>query len=211
MPVRRFVCRLISATLLIGMILFSAVISHSIPLEAQGRGPAPSSCLAKLQNPSLKNIDCTLNFFLDKRTQQSMQGITAGLIQNAACKAKISVTRKMIFTALLNEKVLQVPKQPVSCNIYTIGEPLLAKFNMAPRIRFAGGKAVQARPGMSDVLGLPELLAKLLTDWVNSSQAIESAMLHEVNKSLKLLHPPSLGNMEALKKKGRQKQAQKGQ
>jgi len=200
MPVlRRFVFRLKSVPLLTGMILLSAVISHSIPLEAQGRGPAPSSCLAKLQNPSLENIDCTLNFFLDKRTQKSIQGNTAGLIQNAACTVKISVAKKMIFTALLNEKVLQVPKQPVSCNIYTIGKPLLAKFNMAPKIQFAGGKAIQAKPGMSDLLGLPEMLTKLLTDWVNSSQAIESAMLHEVNKSLKSLHPPSLGNKKVLK------------
>ena len=199
MPVlRRFVFRLKSVPLLTGMILLSAVISHSIPLEAQGRGPAPSSCLAKLQNPSLKNIDCTLNFFLDKRTQKSMQGNTAGLIKNAVCTVKISVAKKMIFTALLNEKVLQVSKQPVSCQIYILGDPLLAKFNMAPRIRFAGGMAVQAKPGMSDLLGLPEMLTKLLTDWVNSSQAIESAMLHEVNKSLKSPHPPSLGNKKVL-------------
>lgn len=174
--------------MLVAMILFSVIFSTSLPLSAQGKGPLPSSCLAKLQNPSLKNIDCTLDFYLDKRSQQSMQGSTAGMIQNAACKTKISMAKKTIFTALLNEKVLQVPKQPVHCNISTIGEPVLAKFNMAPEIRFAGGQAVQAKPGMSDVLGLPEILAKLLTDWVNSSQAIESAMLHEVNQSLKMIH-----------------------
>ncbi len=185
---KKIFCPFKRAPLLVAMILFSVIFSTSLPLSAQGKGPLPSSCLAKLQNPSLKNIDCTLDFYLDKRSQQSMQGSTAGMIQNAACKTKISMAKKTIFTALLNEKVLQVPKQPVHCNISTIGEPVLAKFNMAPEIRFAGGQAVQAKPGMSDVLGLPEILAKLLTDWVNSSQAIESAMLHEVNQSLKMIH-----------------------
>ena len=133
-----------------------------------------------------------LNFNLDKRTQKSMQVSTAGMIRNAACIAKVSVARKEIFTAILNEKVMQVPKQPVHCNIYILGDSVLAKFHMAPRIRFAGGKAVQAKPGMSDVVGMPEILAKLLTDWVNSSEAIESAMLDEVNKSLELIRPRPL-------------------
>jgi len=191
---RSFVFRSTSIPLLTGMVLLSAVVSHPLPLEAQEKSTAPSNCRKELQNPSLKNIDCTLNFFLDKRTQQSMQGNTAGLIQNAVCKTKIFVAKKMIFTALLNEKFLQVPKQPVSCQIYILGDPLLAKFNMAPKIRFSGGKAIRARPGMSDVIGLPVMLAKLLTDWVNSSPAIESAMLHEVNKSLKWIHLQSLEN-----------------
>jgi len=184
---RNYIHRFKINPLLTGMILFSAVIAHSIPLQAQGKSSAKSSCIEKLKNPSLKNIDCTLDFYLDKRTQQSLQGNTVGMIRNAACKTRISIAKKMIFTALLNEKVLQVPKQPVSCNIYSIGDPLPAKFHIAPKIKFAGGKAVQANPGMSDVLGLPEMLAKLLTDWVNSSPAVESAMLHEVNKSIKSL------------------------
>ena len=197
MPVlRSYIRRLKISPLLTGMILFSAVMPHSMPLQAQGEGSARSSCIEKLQNPSLKNIDCTLDFYLDKRTQQSLQGNTAGMIRNAACKTRISIAKKIIFTALLNEKVLQVPRQPVSCNIYSIGEPLPTKFHIAPKIKFAGGKAVQATPGMSHVLGLPEMLAKLLTDWVNSSQAVESAMLHEVNKSLKSLHAPDPGKQK---------------
>ena len=195
MPVlRNFIDPFKSAPLVIGMILLSAVMLSSLSLEAQERGTSSSACIAKLQNPSLKNIDCTLNFHLDKRTQKSMQGNTAGMIRNAACKTKISMAKKKIFSALLNEQVLQVPKQPVSCNIYSIGDPVLAKFHLAPKIRFAKGKAVQAKPGMSDVLGLPELLAKLLTDWVNSSEAVESALLHEVNQSLKMIQPPALEN-----------------
>jgi len=188
---KRFICRFKIALLFTGMTLFLAAIPFPLSLEAEEKSPALSTCLATLQNPKLKNIDCTLNFNLDKRTQKSMQKNTAGLIQNAACMAKISVARKMIFTALQNEKVMQVPRQPVHCNIDTLGDPVRAKFQMAPRIRFAGGKAVEVKPGMSDVIGMPEILATLLTDWVNSSQAIESAMLEEVNKSLQLIHLPS--------------------
>ena len=122
-----------------------------------------------------------------------MQANTAGMIKNAACIAKISVARKMILTAFLDEKVMQIPRQPVYCNIHIFGDAVQTKFHMAPRIRFSGGKAVQAKPGMTDVVGMPEILANLLTEWVNSSEAIESAMIDEVNKSLKMIRPVLLG------------------
>lgn len=189
---RIFINRCKLSPLFTGMMLFFASISFSFSLEAQEKIPESSTCIAKLQNPKLKNIDCMLNFNLDKNTQKSLQASTAGMIKNAACIAKISVAREIIFAALLNEKTLQVSRQPVKCNIVTFGDPVLTKFQMAPRIRFSGGKAVQVKPGMSDVVGIPEILAKLLTDWVNSSEAIESAMLDEVNKSLKMIRPPPL-------------------
>jgi len=189
---KHFIGRFKIASLLTGMTLFFAAIAFPLSLEAQEKNNLSPACIATLQNSKLKHIDCKLNFNLDKRTQKSMQVSTAGMIRNAACIAKISVARKEIFTALLNEKVMQVPKQPVHCNIYILGDSVPAKFHMAPRIRFAGGKAVQAKPGMSDVIGMPEILAKLLTDWVNSSEAIESAMLDEVNNSLELIRPPTL-------------------
>jgi hypothetical protein len=198
---KRFFGRFKIAPLLTGMALFSAVIPFPLSLEAEEKNPAPSTCIAKLNNPALTNIDCTLNFNLDKRTQKSMQENTVGMIRNAACVTKVSMAKSKIFNALLNEEVLRVPRQPVRCNIYSVGDPVLAKFQLAPRIRFAGGKAVQARPGMSGVIGMPEILAKLLTDWVNSSEAIESAMLDEVNKSLKLIQPPSLENINPREKK----------
>ncbi len=195
MPVcKRIFFRLRSAPLLAGMVFLSALISFSLPLNAQENKPAAPPCIENLKNPSLKNVDCTLDFYLDKRTQKSMRGSTAGMIRNAACKTKLSLVKKKIFTALLNEQVLEVSKQPVSCNIHTMGEPLLTRFNLAPKIRFAGGKAVEAKPGMSDVLGLPEILAELLVEWVNTSQVIESAMLDEVNKSLKMMRPPEVEN-----------------
>jgi hypothetical protein len=185
-----FISRFKISSLLTGMMLVFAAIAFPLSLQAQEKKALSSTCITKLQNPKLKNIDCKLNFNLDKRTQKSMQVSTAGMIRNAACIAKVSVARKEVFSALHNEKVMHVPKQPVHCNIHVLGDSVLAKFHMAPRIRFTGGKAVQAKPGMSDVIGMPEILATLLTDWVNSSKAIESAMLDEVNKSLELIRPP---------------------
>ena len=189
---KRFFCSFNITPLLTVLTLALAAIVVSTPLEAQEKNSVQSTCIAKLQNPKLKNIDCMLNFDLDQRTQKSMQANTAGMIKNAACIAKISVARKMIFAALLDEKVMRVPKQPVYCNILTFGDPVKTKFHMAPKIRFSGGKAIQAKPGMSGVVGMPEILAKLLTDWVNSSEAIESAMLDEVNYTLKMIRPPPI-------------------
>jgi hypothetical protein len=186
---KRFYCTFPDARLSVGMAIFFSALFITLPLGAQENNPLPSACIAKLQNPKLKNIDCILKFDLDKRTQKSMQANTAGLIRNAACAAKISVARKMIFAALRDDKTMQVPRQPVQCNIFAFGKPVLTKFHMAPTIHFLKGKATQAKPGMIDVVGIPEVLAKLLADWVNSSEMIEAAMLEEVNKSLEYIRP----------------------
>jgi hypothetical protein len=171
------------------MAIFFAAFFIALPLGAQENTPLPPACIANLQNPKLKNIDCILKFDLDKRTQKSMQANTAGLIRNAACAAKISVVRKMIFAALRDDKTMHIPRQQVHCNIDAFGKPVLTKFHMSPTIHFSKGKALQVKPGMSDVVGMPEILAKLLTDWVNSSEVIEAAMLDEINKSLEYIRP----------------------
>ena len=106
-------------------------------------------------------------------------------MRNAVCQVKVSIAREKIFTALLNARVLEVPRQPVNCSIITNGNPLSARFTLAPKVWFEGGKAVRAKPGMGDLLGMPPFLAKLLADWVNSSKMIESAMVQELNKALK--------------------------
>lgn len=174
----------VRAPRLIGLLLFIVAISHSFPLEAQNN-VFTQPCIAKLQNPKNKNIDCTLKFDLDKKIQRDLKGTTAGVLRNADCKVKVSVAREKIFTALLNEKVLEVPRQPVVCRIITNGDSFPARFTLAPKVWFKGGKAVRAKPRMNDLLGMPPFLAKLLADWVNSSKMIESAMVQEVNKFLK--------------------------
>ena len=167
-----------------GLILFGVIFLHTLPLAAKEKAPA-HPCLAKLQNPSHKNIDCILDFDLGEGARKDLNGVTAGVLRNATCKVKVSVAREKLFTALLNEKILEVPKQPVKCMIITNGEPLPTKFTLAPKVWFKAGKAVHAKPGMGNLLGMPPFLAKLLEDWVNSSKMIESAMVHEVNAFLK--------------------------
>ncbi|MDA0692917.1 MAG: hypothetical protein O3A78_11065 [Nitrospinae bacterium] len=169
---------------LIGFILLLLACFNTFPLEALDNVSA-QPCIAKLQNPAFKNIDCTLKFDLDKKIQKDLKATTAGVVRNAACQVKVSVAREKIFTALLNEKVLEVPRQPVVCKIITNGDSFPARFTLAPQVWFKEGKAVHAKPGMDDLLGMPPFLAKLLADWVNTSKMIESAMVQEVNKFLK--------------------------
>lgn len=168
----------------VGAMLFIVALFHFLPLEAEGAGSA-QPCVAKLQNPKMKNINCIIKFNLDKKIQKDLKGATAGMVRNAACKVRVSVTREKVFSALMNAKVLEVPRQPVNCRIITSGDPFSARFTLAPKVWFKEGKAVRAKPGMGDLLGMPPFLAKLLTDWVNSSKMIQAAMIHEVNKALK--------------------------
>lgn len=181
---KRFLYYTGSEAWLVGLILFLLALSHSQSLEAGSNGSA-QPCIDKLQNPKLKNINCTLKFDLDKKIQRDLKGTTAGVVRNAACQIRVSIAREKIFTALLNAKILEVPRQPVNCRIFTNGDSFSTRFTLAPKVWFKGGKAVRAKPGMNDLLGMPPFLAKLLSDWVNSSKMIESAMVQEVNRVLK--------------------------
>lgn len=179
---------------MVGVILFVVVFLHFLPLAAKEKDSA-YPCLAKLQNPSHKIIDCILNFDLDASARKDLNGATGGVFRNAACKVKVSISREQLFTALLNEKVLEAPMQSVECLIVTNGEPLPARFTLTPKVWFKGGKAVHAKPGMENLLGTPPFLAKLLESWVNSSAMIESAMVQEVNAFLKSGAPLGLRNL----------------
>ncbi|GJL80182.1 MAG: hypothetical protein NPINA01_31710 [Nitrospinaceae bacterium] len=195
---KSFLYRVTNEPRWIGSILFLGAVFLAFPLEALDKDSA-QPCIAKLKNPKHKNIDCILKFDLDKKIQKDLQGTTAGVMRNADCRVKVSVAREKIFTALSNEKVLEVPRQPVHCRIITNGNPFSTRFTLAPKVWFKEGKAVRAKPGMNDLIGMPPFLAKLLADWVNSSKRIESAMVQEVNEFLKTGLPLQLGKANFLK------------
>ncbi len=182
---KTFLCRPVRVQNLLGIFLFFFAVPAFSSLLMAGELKPVDPCIAKLQNPSLKSINCILDFNLDAKTRKDLNGTTAGVFKDAACKVKVSLGREELFTALLNEKVLEVPMQPVACQILTNGKPMLTKFTMAPKVWFAKGKAVQLKPGMGKMAGVPEILSILLTNWVNSSKTVESAMLQEVNAILR--------------------------
>ena len=160
----------------------------ALPLVA-GAGAARAgadgeACLEALRDPEAASIACDVRFTLPAEERGTVRALTAGILRDASCLAAIDMKREDFVRALLREDLLEVPRQPVVCEIATEDAPIAARFTLSPKVWFAGGRAVRATPDMADLTGLPALLAGLVENWVNESDAIEEAMVDAVNDYL---------------------------
>ncbi len=158
-----------------------AVLSFSLAGAAVQADDIGDACLDDLRDPEAATIACDLPFSLPDEERRAMRTLTAGLLRDASCLATIDVSREVLVRAFLREDLLHLPPQPVACEITTDTDPIAAQFTLSPKVWFADGRAVRASPGMDDLVGLPSLVARLVMDWVNESDAIEDAMVDAVN------------------------------
>lgn len=166
--------------------LLAAAVALPLALAtaAAGAGDDGEACLEALRDPEAAAIACDVRFTLPEEERGTVRALTAGILRDASCVAAIDMPRADLIRALLREDLLEVPRQPVVCEIATEDEPIAARFTLSPKVWFAGGRAVRATPDMADLTGLPGLLAGLVEDWVNESDAIEEAMVNAVNDYL---------------------------
>ena len=165
-----------------GLRRLPAVAVLALPLAAAVQADdLGDACLDDLRNSDAATIACELPFSLPVEERRTLRTLTGGLLRDAACRATIDLSREALAGALLREDLLHLPRQPVACEIATDSEPIAARFTLAPKVWFADGRAVRATPGMDDLAGLPSLVSRLLTDWVNGSDTIEDAMVDAVN------------------------------
>lgn len=143
-----------------------------------------AACIQALNDPEAERVACSVSYILDESARQDFQVLTGGLFLDARCTVEVDLARKEAFDALLAPDVLDVPPQAGDCVLVTEKQPIPVAFTAAPTVWFEQGRAVQAHPGVAHVAGLPPLLAKLLTDWINTSPMIEAAILDNLNNYL---------------------------
>ena len=164
--------------------LLAAAVALPLVAGAARAGDDGEACLEALRDPEAASIACDVRFTLPAEERGTVRALTAGILRDASCIAAIDMKREDFVRALLREDLLEVPRQPVVCEIATEDAPIAARFTLSPKVWFAGGRAVRATPDMADLTGLPGLLAGLVEDWVNESDAIEEAMVDAVNDYL---------------------------
>ena len=162
----------------------AAALPLALAASVLRAGDDGEACLEALRDPEAASIACDVRFTLPAEERGTVRALTAGILRDASCLAAIDMPREDFVRALLREDLLEVPRQPVVCEIATEDEPIAARFTLSPKVWFAGGRAVRATPDMADLTGLPALLAGLVEDWVNESDAIEEAMVDAVNDYL---------------------------
>lgn len=146
--------------------LLAAAVALSLVAGAGAAraGDDGEACLEALRDPEAASIACDVRFTLPAEERGTVRALTAGILRDASCIAAIDMKREDFVRALLREDLLEVPRQPVVCEIATEDEPLAARFTLSPKVWFAGGRAVRATPDMADLTGLPGLLAGLVED-----------------------------------------------
>lgn len=162
----------------------AAALPLALAASVLRAGDGGEACLEALRDPEAASIACDVRFTLPAEERGTVRALTAGILRDASCLAAIDMPREDFVRALLREDLLEVPRQPVVCEIATEDEPIATRFTLSPKVWFAGGRAVRATPDMADLTGLPALLAGLVEDWVNESDAIEEAMVDAVNDYL---------------------------
>lgn len=162
----------------------AAALPLALAASVLRAGDDGEACLEALRDPEAASIACDVRFTLPAEERGTVRALTAGILRDASCLAAIDMPREDFVRALLREDLLEVPRQPVVCEIATEDEPIAARFTLSPKVWFAGGRAVRATPDMADLTGLPALLSGLVEDWVNESDAIEEAMVDAVNDYL---------------------------
>jgi len=164
------------------LVLFLTLVFAAVPL-APGKADddVAQDCIDQLGDPDVDIIACTVPFQLKRRAREDLMRITGGVLRDAVCLVEVGLERAAVFNALVHARDLDVPAQPVACDVVTDRQPLQARFTLAPRVRFADGKAVGASPGLGNVTGVSPLLAILLTNWVNNNPQVQRAMVAWVN------------------------------
>lgn len=163
------------------IVLFACLVLASVSDATAQDDDIGDACLDDLRDEDASTIACDLPFILPDREREAMSQLTAGFLLDAACVVNVDIGRRSLVGALLNEDLLAIPRQPVNCEIATEGEPLMTRFTLSPQVWFEDGRAVRANPGMDDLVGLPNLVGRLIMDWVNKSGTIEDAMVDAVN------------------------------
>ena len=143
-----------------------------------------AACIQALNDPESERVACSISYVMAESARHDLQTVTGGLFLDARCTVNVDLARKEAFDALMAPDVLDVPPQAGDCVLVTEKQPIPVAFTAAPTVWFEQGRAVQAHPGVAHVAGLPPLLAKLLTDWINTSPMIETAVLENVNNYL---------------------------
>ena len=147
------------------------------------------ACMAGMAG-SAERVSCRIGYELGPPERAELGRLTGGALVDADCELAVDLARGPLFEALLRPEVLDVPPQDGRCRVATTrGGPLDVAFLVAPRVRFAEGRAVAATPNVHGVRGLPNLLAVMLTEAVNRSPLVEAALVREINAFLDQMAP----------------------
>jgi hypothetical protein len=142
------------------------------------------TCSQAFANPRLESVSCQAGFRLGPEQRASLEKASYGMVSDLACGADIRFLRSEILRQARAGGEVLLPPQAVSCRLMAQGQPFRISFNVAPLVRIAKGRAVDAALGVREVRGIPEPAATLVAEVLNNDQTLRKTVVQAANDIL---------------------------
>ncbi len=140
------------------------------------------TCRQVFDNPRQEAIDCQTGFRLDPATRGKLQSMSFGLLSDLSCTARLSANRSEVIGKVHAGGDVALPPQQVQCRLLSQNDAMTVHFNLAPVVRIAKGKAVDARLGIRDLTGIPEPMATAVAEFLNSEPTLRQSLVAAANE-----------------------------
>ena len=150
--------------------------------------PEPlNNCFWELARGTGSDLVCAYPVWLADTERADMRRLTREMLQDAHCTVSIRIARSLLTRALMEaDYTFEAPAQPVECDLTTKDNTITISATFAPRIIIKDAVAVDATPGMADVVGVNSYLAWPVVEYVNRSVTVRTEMLKMINAYLSL-------------------------
>lgn len=155
------------------------------PGEEKWQMEYAQDCLWQITYGKAPEVRCSFPTVMSEAELAKLRGMTRNYLQNFACNVSVRIDRELLDRAMSEpDHHFKAPPQKVRCNADTSRGKLPISFTFSPEVRFRGGVAISASPGMSAMKGVSLVLGWPIKSWINSSDTIEANMVKGVNDYL---------------------------
>ncbi len=155
---------------------------HSRAAPAASGAGTEADCFEQLENGTSPEISCAVPLQLSDTERAELEAGSRGYVKNVACTLTVRIARSEVEAALAAaEIVFQSPEQPVVCRIETHKSAFDVTATFAPRFVVRGDVAVEATPGLGNVMGVSRVISWPVVQFVNRWPSIREGLVTIVN------------------------------
>lgn len=153
-------------------------LARIAPAQVRLEGDTCSQAFADSRQEA---VTCHTGFRLAPSQRTNLEKASYGLLSDLACSADIHYQRSQVLRQARAGGELQLPPQTVHCRLLAQGQPFHVRFEVAPHVRIAKGRAVDADLGVRRVTGIPEPAASLVAEVLNNDQDLRRNVVQAAN------------------------------
>ena len=152
-----------AAGLVLALLTIEAGNAAGKARASQSRPEPMNNCFWELARGTGSDLICEYPVWLADKERAEMRRLTREMLQDAHCTVSIRIARSLLTHALTEANyTFEAPAQSVECDLTTRDNTIAISATFAPRIVIKDAVAVDATPGMADVVGVNSYLARIM-------------------------------------------------